>query len=72
MHLTVLLNRVELPVEFGYLDDVEEDKIPEFIKSFHAFMHAKQKKLMSDIEKNPVFDDNLKAKLVEIVEAYKG
>ena len=55
----------------GYLDDIDLKKVREFEHELLAHMNDKQSILMADINKNPVFNDEVLERLKSAVEGFK-
>jgi F-type H+-transporting ATPase subunit alpha len=55
----------------GYLDDIELKKVTDFEHGLLSYMHEKHQKLLDEINKNPVWSDELGNKLKTIIEEYK-
>lgn len=56
----------------GYLDDVELKKIVDFEQELHAFIRDKYPDILQEIEINPVYTDEIVAKLQAAVEEFKA
>jgi F-type H+-transporting ATPase subunit alpha len=58
-------------VDKGYLDDVELKKITDFERELEAFMRAHYADLLDQLNKKPVYDDEVEKRLKEVVEKFK-
>ena len=55
----------------GYLDEVPLDKIIAFEKSLHAFASEKHSDMVSEINTNCDFNDDVAAKLKSLMDEFK-
>jgi F-type H+-transporting ATPase subunit alpha len=60
-----------LLVEFGYLDDVALEKINDFEKAFRSYLLATHHDLLDKINAKPVFDDETKTAMMQVVKTFK-
>ncbi|WP_075605829.1 F0F1 ATP synthase subunit alpha [Glaesserella parasuis] len=57
--------------EFGYLDDVEVERVGSFESNLLAYANANYAEFMKDLSKSGDFNDTIKAKLIEILDSFK-
>lgn len=55
----------------GYLDDIELKKVQQFENELLSFMRDKHQKLLDEINKNPVYSDDVVKKLKKAIEEFK-
>ena len=58
--------------ERGFLEDVELNKVLDFEKALLEFAHSKYDQLIKDIDANPDYNDEIVAKLGEVVKDFKA
>ena len=58
-------------VEFGYLDDVALEKVNDFEKAFRSYLLDTHHDLLDKINAKPVFDDETKTAMVNVVKTFK-
>ena len=58
-------------VEYGFLDDVELEKVGAFEHALHSFMHSDRADLMKQIEESGDYNDEIEASLKESIENFK-
>ncbi len=58
-------------VEYGFLDDVELEKVGAFEHALHSFMHSARADLMKQIEESGDYNDEIEASLKESIENFK-
>ncbi|MCH8262706.1 MAG: F0F1 ATP synthase subunit alpha [Proteobacteria bacterium] len=58
-------------VEYGFLDDVELEKVGAFEEALHSFMHSARADLMKQIEESGDYNDEIEASLKESIENFK-
>ena len=59
-------------VDRGYLDDVALDKVGDFESALQAYMAAEQSTLMSSVNDDPKFNDDVDAKLKAAIDTFKS
>jgi F-type H+/Na+-transporting ATPase subunit alpha len=59
-------------VDRGYMDDVELDKVSDFEEALQAYMGSSHADLMSSIEDNPEFNDEVESKLKAAADDFKA
>ncbi|MCH8163135.1 MAG: F0F1 ATP synthase subunit alpha [Proteobacteria bacterium] len=57
--------------EYGFLDDVELEKVGAFEHALHSFMHSDRADLMKQIEESGDYNDEIEASLKESIENFK-
>jgi len=57
--------------EYGFLDDVELEKVGAFEDALHSFMHSDRADLMKQIEESGDYNDEIEASLKESIENFK-
>ena len=57
--------------EYGFLDDVELEKVGAFEHALHSFMHSDRADLMKQIEESGDYNDEIEASLKESIEDFK-
>lgn len=57
--------------EYGFLDDVELEKVGAFEEALHSFMHSARADLMKQIEESGDYNDEIEASLKESIENFK-
>jgi len=58
-------------VEYGFLDDVELEKVGAFEHALNSFMHSDRADLMKQIEESGDYNDEIEASLKESIENFK-
>ena len=58
-------------VEYGFLDDVELEKVGAFEEALHSFMHSARADLMKQVEESGDYNDEIEASLKESIENFK-
>ncbi len=59
-------------VDRGYMDDVELEKVGDFEEALQSYMSSSHADLMSGINDNPVYNDEVEAKLKAAVDDFKA
>jgi F-type H+-transporting ATPase subunit alpha len=59
-------------VDRGYMDDVELDKVGDFEEALQSYMSSSHADLMSGINEDPAFSDEVEAKLKAAVDDFKA
>ena len=57
--------------EYGFLDDVELEKVIAFEDALHSFMHSERADLMKQIDESGDYSDEIEASLKESIEDFK-
>ncbi len=57
--------------EYGFLDDVELEKVIAFEDALHSFMHSARADLMKQIDESGDYNDEIEASLKESIEDFK-
>jgi F-type H+-transporting ATPase subunit alpha len=57
--------------EYGFLDDVELEKVIAFEDALHSFMHSERADLMKRIDESGDYSDEIEASLKESIEDFK-
>lgn len=60
-----------LVIEQNYLDDIELKKVLEFETQLQSYMHDRHKHLLEEIEKTPVYKDEIISQLKAAIEEFK-
>ncbi len=58
-------------VEKGFLDDIELKRVYEFEQEFIVFLRNHHKELLKEINEKPALTDEVNAKMVQVVQAFK-
>ncbi len=58
-------------IQKEYLIDVELHKVVDFEAALHKFIHDKYQNILDEINKNPVYSDEIEQKLNSIIEEFK-
>ncbi|KPJ68132.1 MAG: ATP F0F1 synthase subunit alpha [Coxiella sp. DG_40] len=58
-------------IQKEYLIDVELHKVVDFETALHKFIHDKYQDVLDEINKNPVYSDEIEQKLSSIIEEFK-
>ncbi len=59
-------------VDRGFMDDVELDKVSDFEEALQSYMASSHADFMKSIEDNPVFNDEVDAKLTAAFDDFKA
>ncbi|MFK7816592.1 MAG: F0F1 ATP synthase subunit alpha [Gammaproteobacteria bacterium] len=59
-------------VDKGYIDDVDVNKVVDFEKSMHDFMHSQYKDLLDNINDTGDYNDDIEASLAKAIEDFKA
>ena len=57
--------------EYGFLDDIELEKVIAFEDALHSFMHSERADLMKQIDESGDYNDEIEAALKESIEDFK-
>ena len=55
----------------GFLDDLAKDKIVDFEKALHSYMHSEQKELMQEVNDKGDWNDDLEKRFHDALSAFK-
>lgn len=58
-------------VDQGYLDDVEVKKVVSFAQNLLHYVHEKDASLLDEINKNPVYTDEIAQRMRNVIEQFK-
>jgi len=56
----------------GYIDDVDVNKVVDFEKAMHDFMHSQYKDLLDNINDTGDYNDEIEASLAKAIEDFKA
>ncbi len=59
-------------VDKGYIDDVDVNKVVDFEKAMHDFMHSQHKDLLDNINDTGDYNDDIEASLAKAIEDFKA
>ncbi|MDH3608937.1 MAG: F0F1 ATP synthase subunit alpha [Gammaproteobacteria bacterium] len=59
-------------VDKGYIDDVDVNKVVDFEKAMHDFMHSQHKDLLDSINDSGDYNDEIEASLAKAIEDFKA
>jgi F-type H+-transporting ATPase subunit alpha len=59
-------------VDKGYIDDVDVNKVVDFEKAMHDFMHSQHQDLLDNINKTGDYNDEIEASLAKGIEEFKA